>query len=391
MTTSTLERRCVLITGAMGEIGHGLSRFFLGKSEHQSSSSLFPRLRPGDSLVLLDKQPELNAEPRTKWEGVEVVRASIDITDRAGLEVLFGQYDFTEVIHLAAILSTGGERDPLLAHRVNVEGSLHLLELSRQQSSRLVAGGHPALKFIFPSSIAAYGVPSLEEKNNALPTREHEFLNPITMYGINKLYVEHLGRYFSAHFGELNRSILSASATTQSKGDGLLDVRCIRFPGLLSADTVPTGGTSDYGPQMLHAAAQGKRYSCFVRPSSVLPFMAMPDAVHCILSLLAAPERNLTRRVYNVASFSISAQQILDRAVQAFGDAMIDFVIEPTRQRIVDSWPALLDDSAARNDWGWKPQYGLEETFSRYLIPAIRSRYNRGAPRTCEDDTHACC
>jgi threonine 3-dehydrogenase len=348
---------------------------------------------PGDSLVLLDKQSEVNTEPRATHEGIEVIRAAVDITDRAGLEILFGQFDFTEIIHLAAILSTGGERDPLLAHRVNVEGSLHLLELARQQSSRRLVAGLSALKFIFPSSIAVYGIPSLAEKDAALPISEHEFLNPITMYGINKLYVEHLGRYFSAHFGELNRSLLSttASAHAQSKSEGLLDVRCIRFPGLLSADTVPTGGTSDYGPQMLHAAAQSKRYSCFVRPSSVLPFMAMPDAVHCILSLLSAPQHALSRRVYNVASFSISAQQILDRAVQAFGAAQIDFIIEPTRQRIVDSWPALLDDSAARSDWGWKPEYGLEETFSSYLIPAIRARYERDTPQSCTTDSHACC
>ena len=161
------------------------------------------------------------------------------------------------VFHLAALLSTRGERDPELAHQVNVEGTLNVLRMAHEP---VVAPGRP-VRFLFPSSIAVYGLPSLEEKHKVGRVREEQWNVPITMYGCNKLYCEHLGRYFTFHARQLGA--LSTAAR--------LDFRALRFPGLISAETVPTGGTSDFGPEMIHAAAQGRALQVLRRARSEDP------------------------------------------------------------------------------------------------------------------------
>ena len=185
------------------------------------------------------------------------------------------------------------------------------------------------------------------------------------MYGCNKIYCEHLGRYYSRYYRQLakDRSLNS------------LDFRCIRFPGLISADTVPTGGTSDYGPEMLHHAAQGKPYECFVRADTQISFMAMPDAIKALLMLEEAPSPSLTQISYNVTSFSPTAEAIRRYVIQAFPQAEITYHIHDSRQAIVDSWPLDVDDTPARQDWGWEPDYDMERSFNEYLIPAIQKRY----------------
>jgi len=185
------------------------------------------------------------------------------------------------------------------------------------------------------------------------------------MYGCNKLYCEHLGRYYTKHYRQL----------AADYGKSTIDFRCIRFPGLISATTIPTGGTSDYGPEMLHHAAQGIPYACFVRSDSCLPFMVMPDAIKSLLLLEAAPASTLTQLVYNVTSFSLSAQEIYEIVIKAFPDAEITFEPHSSRQGIVDSWPADVDDSKARMDWNWNPDYDVTRSFEEYLIPAVRLRY----------------
>jgi nucleoside-diphosphate-sugar epimerase len=249
-----------------------------------------------------------------------------------------------------------------MAHRVNVEGTLKLIQLAAEQSERQGKG----VRFIFPSSIAAYGMPDSETKARVGKVKEWEWNYPTTMYGCNKLYCELLGVYFSRHYHQL-----------AAKRPELIDFRSLRFPGLISAFTVPSGGTSDYAPEMLHAAAQGQSYECFVREDARIPFMAMPDAVKALLALEDAPEENLNHRVYNVNSFSLTAAQVRDLVLKAFPDADISYKPDVKRQGIIDSWPADLDDSAARKDWGWSPEYGVERAFSDYLIPNIRERYQR--------------
>jgi threonine 3-dehydrogenase len=138
---------------------------------------------------------------------------------------------------------------------------------------------------------------------------------------------------------------------------------------------MPTGGTSDYGPEMLHAAAQGEPYRCFVREDTIIPFMAMPDAVLALLELSQAPGQDLTRSVYNVTSFSLTAAEFRDLVVDAFPGAQVTFEPDLRRQAIIDSWPAGLNDSAARRDWGWQPTYEVQRAFDEYLVPSIKQRY----------------
>jgi nucleoside-diphosphate-sugar epimerase len=195
------------------------------------------------------------------------------------------------------------------------------------------------------------------------------------MYGCNKLYCEHLGRYYARHYKQL------AVDTTAR-----VDFRCLRFPGLMSAITVPAGGTSDFAPEMVHAAAQGHPYPCFVRPDTRIPFMAMPDAIDALMRVAAAPRDALTRTAYNLSAFSVTAEDIRRVTLRAFPDASITWRVDEKRQTIVDSWPADVDDTAARQDWGFDPQYDFTKAFENYLIPTIRERYVARAPEPAPAD-----
>jgi nucleoside-diphosphate-sugar epimerase len=221
------------------------------------------------------------------------------------------------------------------------------------------------VRFIFPSSIAVYGLPSLDEKHAVGRVREEQWNVPITMYGCNKLYCEHLGRYFTFHARQLGA--LSAAAR--------LDFRSLRFPGLISAETVPTGGTSDFGPEMIHAAAKGVAYKCFVEPEAKIPFMAMPDAVRAMMDLARADRETLSTSVYNIGAFSVSAGEIARDVRKAFPQAAIDYAPDPVRAKIVGSWPEDVDDTRARQDWGWRASYDWERAFDEYLVPSIKARY----------------
>ena len=162
--------------------------------------------------------------------------------------------------------------------------------------------------FLYPSSIAAYGLPDLDTKRRAGKVKEDDFNTPSTMYGANKLYCEQLGRYYARFYKQL-------AAEPQS---GRVDFRSVRYPGLISALTVPSGGTSDYAPEMIHAAAKGEAYACFVRPDTRIPFMAMPDGIDALLSLARAPKTSLTRTAYNLAAFNPSADEIRNEVARAY-------------------------------------------------------------------------
>ena len=333
----------VLITGASGEMGHGLIARL---------AALDPD-RPVITLDLNPLPPEVAPKVRTQFTG--------SILDRELLERINAEYEVDAVYHLAALLSTRSEFSPALAHKVNVEGTLNVLEFAQREGE---SHGRP-VTFFYPSSIAAYGLPDLDVKAKADKVGEDAYNFPTTMYGANKLYCEHLGRYYGRHYKQL-------AAETQS---GKIDFRCIRFPGLISAVTVPSGGTSDYAPEMIHAAAAGKPYACFVRPDTRIPFMAMPDAIDAIMRLVAVPREKLTRTVYNIGAFAPSAGEVEGIVRGAFPKAEITTQVDVKRQGIVDSWPADVDDAAARADWGHAPAFDLETAFGDYLIPTIRKRY----------------
>lgn len=340
----TQRNPAILITGAGGEIGHGLI-----SAMHAAGR------RDIVAMDLRDLEPDLKAMCRDTLVG--------DITDTALLERLIAMFEIDTIYHLAALLSTRSEFIPEAAHQVNVQGTLNLLKLATEQ-----ARSHGrAVKFIFPSSIAIYGVPDLKAKTSAGKVREDQFCTPATMYGCNKLACEHLGRYYSEHY----RRLAKDSPSTR------IDFRCIRFPGVISAFTLPSGGTSDFAPEMIHAGAQGKPYACFVRPDARIPFMTMPDAVDSMLRLAAADASHLSTRVYNVGAFAPSAGDVARIVEDAFPQArgLITFNVDEARQGIVDSWPADVDDTAARRDWGYAPRHDLKTAFSEYLLPNIRARY----------------
>ncbi|HEX7019044.1 MAG TPA: NAD-dependent epimerase/dehydratase family protein, partial [Gemmatimonadaceae bacterium] len=330
-----------LVTGAGGEIGHGLITRLAGST------------RPIVTIDLAPLDAGLRKLVHREFTG--------SITDTNLLERVLAEFEVDLIFHLAALLSTRSEFTPVTAHHVNVEGTLTLLEFAQREGE---SHGRD-VRFLYPSSVAAYGLPDLATKARVGSIREDEWNTPRTMYGCNKLYCEHLGTYYARHYKQL---------TAEPHG-GRVDFRCVRFPGLISAMTVPSGGTSDYAPEMIHAAAQGVPYACFVRPDTRIPFMAMPDGVEALLRLAAAPRERLQRTAYNVAAFNPAAAEIRDVVVRAFPDARITFEVDAKRQGIVDSWPADVDDGAARGDWGFEPRYDCARAFSEYLIPTIRSRY----------------
>ncbi len=337
-----MRKPVVLITGAGGEIGHGLVA--------RLASS-------GAPIVSVDLSPlDSSLAPLVAREFTG------SITDTSLLDRLLAEFQVDLVFHLAALLSTRAEFTPVSAHRVNVEGTINLLEFAQRQGE---SHGRSVV-FVYPSSIAAYGLPSLETKARVGRVREDEWAHPRTMYGCNKLCCEQLGLYYARYYKQL-----SADATPR------VDFRCVRFPGLISAVTIPSGGTSDYAPEMIHAAAKGEPYACFVRPDTTIPFMVMPDAVEALLALAAIPRERLTRTAYNVGAFHPSASEMRDVVTAAFPGAAISFAVDRKRQDIIDSWPAEVDDSAARADWGFSPRYDFERAFSQYLIPTIRERYKR--------------
>jgi nucleoside-diphosphate-sugar epimerase len=337
-----MRKEVVLITGANGEIGHGL---IMHLKENKNIQIL--------ALDVQQLDPELQSYCDRFIQG--------DILDSMLLGRLVAEYEIRTIYHLASILSTKAEYNPEAAHRINVEGTLNLLRLAVEQAR----WQGRSVKFLYPSSIAAYGLPDIATKEGVGRIKEYEWLNPTTMYGCNKLYCEQLGRYYTLFYRQL----------AADKDQHTIDFRSIRFPGLISAVTLPTGGTSDYGPEMIHHAAEGIPYDCFVRPDTRLPFMVMPDAIKSLVDLWAAPRESLKQLVYNVTSFSPSAQEVKDTVLKAFPNARINFKPDSNRQKIVDSWPAEIDDSAACRDWCWHPDYDMQRSFEEYLIPSIRKRY----------------
>lgn len=335
-----MRKKGILITGAAGEIGEALTSYLIEMGE--------------DQIITLDLKP-------LSKKNVNLVKhIQGDLMDQSLLARLVSEYEIGTIFHLAALLSTRSEFTPEMAHQVNVEGTLKLLRLASEQSQWR---GEP-VRFLFPSSIAAYGMPNLKIKKEFVEVKEWEWNYPRTMYGCNKLYCELLGVYYSENYRQLaaDRPVM-------------LDFRSLRFPGLVSAFTVPSGGTSDYGPEMLHFAAQDIPYDCFVREDTTIPFMVMPDAVKALVLLAQADKKDLSGRIYNVKSFSLSAAQFRDEVVKAFPNAMIQFKPDLKRQGIVDSWPADLNDGNAKRDWNWNPDYDLERSFNDYLVPNIKNRY----------------
>ncbi|HTE53464.1 MAG TPA: NAD-dependent epimerase/dehydratase family protein [Kofleriaceae bacterium] len=308
----------ILITGAGGQIGGDLVHA-LARREHEIIAT--------DVAVKPDRvEPAQNVT----WH-------HLDVTDSSAVMALFHQVRPERVFHLAAILSARGEEIPQTTYRVNELGTFHVLEACR-------ATGVGQL--IFTSSIAVFG----PDTHTETPTPDEAPRHPTTMYGVNKASGELLGSYYHKRYG--------------------FDFRSVRFPGLISA-AMPGGGTSDYALFMYVDAVRIGAYEAFCRPDTVIPLMYMPDALRALIELSEAPESRLARRVYNIAAFSPRAEEIASSVGRRVPGAKITFRPDPRRQAILDSWPRILDDSNARREWGWKPEFDLEE-MSDDLVPRIR-------------------
>ena len=318
----------ILITGINGEMGNALIK---------KLSQIDKR-----KIIGLDIKP-VNAEIESYLDTVYIG----DIKDNQLIKQIFSENKITEVYHLAAILSTKAESIPFLSHEINVNGFLNLMS-SIQESNELI-------KFFFASSIAVYCV---NEKNSSNIT-EDQFCNPNNMYGCNKLYCEKLGAYFSRYSESIKN----------------LDFRAIRFSGIISANTLPKGGTSDYAPEMIHLASQNKNYTCFVNADSCIPFMVMPDAIDAIISIMKADKNSLSRDVYHIQAFTPSVNDIYKKIISYFPSFKLDYNINPQRQKLIDSWPSHLNQQAAQTDWGWMPKYNFNRAFDEYLIPKIKEYY----------------
>ena len=338
-----MRKSTTLITGANGEMGRGLITLLHEKKYN--------------NIIAMDLNALDNSISAYCYE--EIIG---NILDADLIDQLHSEYEFDSIYHLAALLSTQAEFSPRSAHDVNVGGTINLLNLALEQGQ----SQGKQIKFFFPSSIAVYGLNSLKEKKSAGAVKEYSYLNPFTMYGCNKLYCEYLGRYYANYYQRLEAE----------KSQSYIDFRSIRFPGIISSKTIPTAGTSDYIPEMLHAAAQGKKYFCFVRENTQMPFMTMPDAISAIIKIMNSPKQNLKRSIYNIRSFAPTAEEFRQKILESFPDAEIGYNINEKRQEMVDGWPMDTNDSAAKDEWSWQPDHNLDKGMNEYLIRDLKKMYS---------------
>ncbi len=328
----------VLITGAGGQIGREL----IVALARQGHSVVATDVRPLSGIdVPLETSFPTSASDGARAKAREgalnvTLGVTLDVTDMAQIRQVFAHYRPEAVFHLAAILSARGEQNPTQTYEINQTGTYYILEACRE---------YDVVTAMFASTIAVYG-PGLPD-----PTPEDVPLNPTTMYGVTKASGEMLCDYYWQRFG--------------------FDVRAIRFPGVISA-SLPGGGTSDYALYMYLDAMRHGHYEAFCTPETRIPLMYIPDAISAMLGLFAAPRSSLTRTVYNIAAFSPTAAEIAASVSRAIPEAQLNFVSDPKRQAILDSWPKALDDGNACRDWSWRARYDLE-AMTAHLVPEIRN------------------
>ena len=297
----------ILVTGAVGQIGSELTLAL--RERYGSENVVAAGHRTAPQPALRDSGP---------FE-------TVDVTVRQEVDRVVAEHAINTVYHLAAILSARGEENPGLAWRVNIDGLVNVLEVSRERGVAQVC---------VPSSIAVFGPETPRD-----PAPQETILLPTTMYGVTKVAGELLGDYYVRRFG--------------------LDVRGLRYPGIISSETPPGGGTTDYAVEIFYQAVQTGRYTCFVRPDTRLPMMYMPDCIKATIDLMEADASRLVHHSsFNVGSMCFSAEELADE-IRVHIPAFICEYSPDFRQAIADSWPCTVDDRAARGEWGWEPQYDL--------------------------------
>lgn len=297
----------ILVTGACGQIGSELVPVL---------RSRYGRYNVVASDIDTSRLMSIFDEPSTR----------LDVVSRQELEKTIEAYDIDVVVHLAAILSARGEENPQLAWRVNIEGLYNVLEVAREYGLKMV---------FIPSSIAVYGPETPDNPGDIT------IMRPKTIYGISKLLAELLGEYYYTRYG--------------------LDVRGLRLPGVISWRSRPGGGTTDYAVEAFYSAVMKREYVFWVRPDTTLPMIYMPDVVRAFIEFMETDNKRLTLRFYNIQGMSFSAQELADVIKKYIPEFRAYFRPDPVRQRIADSWPKRIDDSMARRDWGWRPEWDLEK------------------------------
>ncbi len=302
-----MPRDRILVIGASGQIGVELT--------------LALRSIYGNQQVVASDLREMS--PLLEGTGPYV---SLDVMNKEMLHVQVIRQNITQIYHLAAILSATGEKNPALAWNLNMQGLLNVLEIAKEEKLK---------KIYWPSSIAVFG-PTSPKQN----CPQHTIIEPTTVYGISKYAGEFWCQYYHQKYG--------------------VDVRSLRYPGLISYKSAPGGGTTDYAVEIYHQALQKNRYTCFLEKDTFLPMMYMPDAIRATLELMEAPAANIqVRTSYNISAMSFSPQTIAASIQQHQPEFTIDYRPD-FRQAIANSWPQSIDDSRARSDWGWKEEYDLD-------------------------------
>ncbi|MFX1435436.1 MAG: NAD-dependent epimerase/dehydratase family protein [Promethearchaeota archaeon] len=312
--------RKILVIGAAGQIG----------------SELVPALREkygNDNVIATGRKTPL---PEIITENGPVIY--LDTLEKDLLSKALFEYDINTIFHMASVLSATGEKMPQTAWNININGLINVLEAGRKYNIDRV---------IWPSSIAVFG-PTTPRENTPNTT----ILQPTTMYGITKVSGELLIEYYFKKYG--------------------LDTRSMRLPGIISSETLPGGGTTDYAVEIFYEAIKNKHYTCFLKEDTVLPMMYMPDCNKCMMELLEAEGSRLKRHVYNITGFSFSAGQLAAEIKKHIPEFTIEYKPD-FRQEIADSWPKSIDDSLAREEWGWDPSYDLN-SMTKDMIQILSKR-----------------
>ncbi len=315
----------ILVTGATGQIGSELTVELRRKYGGANVVAAGHRRTPGDTLL--------------KSGPYEI----LDATDKSALDSIVRKHDVDTIYHLASVLSAVGEQNPQLAWEVNMGGLYNVLEFARQRAGTQV---------FWPSSIAVFGLGAPRIK-----TPQNTIMIPSTIYGVAKVAGELLCNYYFAKFG--------------------VDVRGLRYPGIISSETPPGGGTTDYAVAIFYEAIKKKHYTCFLREDTVMPMMYMPDCIKATLDLMEADKSSVKCRTsYSVTAISFSAKELTAEIQKHIPEFSCEYVPD-FRQKIADSWPMSLDDSEARSDWGWKPDYDLP-AMTRDMIEKLTRKFEAG-------------
>lgn len=314
-----MKRSTVLVVGANGQLGSvltGALREQLGEKRVIATDIRMPVQDTGPFELL-------------------------NILDKEQLARLVRKYRVTEVYHLAAILSAKGEENPKLAWDVNINGLFNVLELAKERQ----------MKLFFPSTIAVFG--SHTPRQN---TPQETIIHPETVYGISKAAGENWCQYYYLKYG--------------------VDVRSLRYPGVIGYQSMPGGGTTDYAVEIYHSAVKEETYTCFLKAGTRLPMIYMADAIRATLELMAAPSEQVrVRTSYNLAGMSFTPAEIAESIREHYPEFEVRY--QPDfRQTIAESWTETIDDSLARQHWGWQPEYNLR-TMTAEMIQQLRKQYQK--------------